>query len=395
MARKTTKSTRSKRPRETLNPVILRKKRRAPEMAEEVPPSSVEGGSSATDSSFGSPSRSFREYFGGSSTPKSYSQFRGIHSLPTPEPRTNRNSPLPQFSWADQENVWGLMVRKDLIYVHSETVLERHPALQPRMRAILLDWLIEVCEVYRLHRDTYYLAQDVIDRYLAKSSDLPKNQLQLLGITALFLAAKMEEIYPPKLTEFAYVTDGACQESEILEKEMSILVALNWDLTPVTVNGWLSTYLQISAARKEKKGKGEQNFLFPGFSACSFVQVAQLVDLCMLDVDCLRFTYSVLAASAIHHMISPSVASAVSGYKTVDLTDCIEWMVPFVTVVKEDSKEGSGTLAKSGHEIQVHHVNLQLLEKVLILKKSSEPKRDRVATSGAVLGLLTPPSTAE
>lgn len=365
-------------------------------MAEDVPPLSVEGGTSATDSSFGSPDRSSREYFDGSSTPTSYSRFRGIHSLPTPEPRSSRSSPFPQFSWADQENVWGLMVRKDVIYVHSATVLERHPALQPRMRAILLDWLIEVCEVYRLQRDTYYLAQDIVDRYLANSSDLPKNQLQLIGITALFLAAKMEEIYPPKLSEFAYVTDGACQENEILEKEMSILVALNWDLTPVTANGWLSTYLQISAARKEKKGKGgERNFLFPGFSACSFVQVAQLLDLCMLDVDCLRFTYSILAASAIHHMVSPSMASAVSGYKTVDLTDCIEWMVPFATVVKEDSKEASGTLAKSGHEIQVHHVNLPLLEKALTLKKSSEPTRDRVATSAAVLGLLTPPSASQ
>lgn len=43
------------------------------------------------------------------------------------------------------------------------------------------------------------------------------------GITCLFLAAKVEEIYPPKVTEFAYVTDGACTESAILEHEMSVL----------------------------------------------------------------------------------------------------------------------------------------------------------------------------
>ncbi|KAH6946515.1 hypothetical protein HPB50_013778 [Hyalomma asiaticum] len=175
---------------------MLRKKRRAPATAEETPsPDASESFEEAptTDNCFGSPDRSDTSYFCGGGTPKSYSQFRGIHGLPTPEPRACRNSPLPQFSWADQENVWSLMVHKDLIYVHSASVLERHPALQPRMRAILLDWLIEVCEVYRLHRDTYYLAQDILDRYLAKSSNLPKNQLQLLGITSLFLAAKMEE----------------------------------------------------------------------------------------------------------------------------------------------------------------------------------------------------------
>lgn len=286
------------------------------------------------------------------------------------------------------------MIRKDVLYVHSASVLDRHPALQPRMRAILLDWLIEVCEVYRLHRDTYYLAQDILDRYLAQSSNLPKNQLQLLGITALFIASKMEEIYPPKLAEFAYVTDGACQEAEILDKELSILVALKWDLTPVTVNGWLSTYLQV-AAKKDKKNKAAKNFLYRGFSACSFVQVAQLVDLCMLDVDCLQFTYSIIAASAIHHMMSPALASAVSGYKTVELAACIEWMVPFATVIK-GLKETTGTSGKPEHEIQIHHVNLQLMEKALCLKKeaiaSLESKRDKLATgSSTVLGLLTPP----
>ncbi|KAF2350647.1 Cyclin N-terminal, partial [Trinorchestia longiramus] len=52
---------------------------------------------------------------------------------------------------------------------------------------------------------------------------VPKQQLQLLGVTCLFIAAKVEEIYPPKLSEFAYVTDGACQEAEIIEKELIVV----------------------------------------------------------------------------------------------------------------------------------------------------------------------------
>lgn len=70
-------------------------------------------------------------------------------------------------------------------------MFQRHPTLQPRMRAILLDWLIEVCEVYKLHRETYYLAMDYIDRYLSIHQNVPKNQLQLIGITCLFIAAKV------------------------------------------------------------------------------------------------------------------------------------------------------------------------------------------------------------
>lgn len=43
------------------------------------------------------------------------------------------------------------------------------------------------------------------------------------GITCLFIAAKVEEIYPPKIAEFAFVTDGACSENEILDMELVIL----------------------------------------------------------------------------------------------------------------------------------------------------------------------------
>ncbi len=60
--------------------------------------------------------------------------------------------------------------------------------------------------MYRLHRETFYLAVDFLDRFLGISSNIPKNRLQLIGVTCLFIGAKLEEIYPPKLQEFAYVT---------------------------------------------------------------------------------------------------------------------------------------------------------------------------------------------
>ena len=52
--------------------------------------------------------------------------------------------------------------------------------------------MFQVCEVYRLHRESFYLGTDFIDRFLSKQSNIQKHQLQLIGITALFIAAKME-----------------------------------------------------------------------------------------------------------------------------------------------------------------------------------------------------------
>lgn len=143
-----------------------------------------------------------------------------------------RASPLPVLNWANREEVWKIMLNKEKTYLRDEHFLQRHPLLQPKMRAILLDWLMEVCEVYKLHRETFYLAQDFFDRYMATQENIVKTVLQLIGISSLFIAAKLEEIYPPKLHQFAYVTDGACSGDEILTMELVIMQALEWRLVP-------------------------------------------------------------------------------------------------------------------------------------------------------------------
>ena len=65
-------------------------------------------------------------------------------------PIESRKSPLPPLDWADSEEVWRTMLRKELNYVRDQNMFDKHPALHARMRAILLDWLIEVsiCELY-------------------------------------------------------------------------------------------------------------------------------------------------------------------------------------------------------------------------------------------------------
>lgn len=128
--------------------------------------------------------------------PATWSELRTATCFLTPSSSknvSNRPSPLPSFSWADGSQVWSLMCMGDqkTVTQRNPQMFQRHPTLQPRMRAILLDWLIEVCEVYKLHRETYYLAMDYIDRYLSIHQNVPKNQLQLIGITCLFIAAKV------------------------------------------------------------------------------------------------------------------------------------------------------------------------------------------------------------
>lgn len=56
------------------------------------------------------------------------------------------------------------------------------------MRSILIDWLIEVAEEYKLQRETLFLTVNYIDRFLSQMS-VQRCKLQLVGAAAMFLAA--------------------------------------------------------------------------------------------------------------------------------------------------------------------------------------------------------------
>jgi cyclin B len=97
------------------------------------------------------------------------------------------------------------------------------------MRAILVDWLIDVHMKFKLLPETLFITVNLIDRFLSKKS-ISKSKLQLLGVSSLMIATKYEEIYPPTLSDFVYITDKAYSRDDILTMESSILVALDFDI---------------------------------------------------------------------------------------------------------------------------------------------------------------------
>ncbi|KAK5878576.1 hypothetical protein CesoFtcFv8_023974 [Champsocephalus esox] len=108
------------------------------------------------------------------------------------------------------------------------TYLQGHE-VTGNMRAILVDWLVQVSLKFRLLQETMYLTVGIIDRFL-QDNPVPKKQLQLVGVTAMFLASKYEEMYPPEISDFAYVTDKAYTAAEIRDMEMAILRVLKFQL---------------------------------------------------------------------------------------------------------------------------------------------------------------------
>ncbi|XP_068849040.1 G1/S-specific cyclin-E1 isoform X3 [Capricornis sumatraensis] len=256
-------------------------------------------------------------------------------------PSSSRASPLPVLNWANREEVWKIMLNKEKTYLRDKHLMQRHPLLQPKMRAILLDWL-------------------------------------------------MEEIYPPKLHQFAYVTDGACSGDEILTMELIIMKALKWHLSPLTIVSWLNVYMQVAYLNDFYE------VLLPQYPQQIFIQIAELLDLCVLDVGCLEFSYGVLAASALYHFSSSELMQKVSGYQWCDIEKCVKWMVPFAIVIRETGssklKHFRGVPAEDAHNIQTHINSLDLLDKAQA-KKAILSEENRI--SPLPTGVLTPPQSSK
>jgi len=119
--------------------------------------------------------------------------------------------------------------------------MAKQPDINMNMRAILVDWLVEVSEEYKLHDETLYLAVNYIDRFLSQMSVL-RGKLQLVGTAAMFIAAKFEEIYPPELGEFVYITDDTYSKKQVLRMEHLILKVLNFEMATPTPGVYLRRF---------------------------------------------------------------------------------------------------------------------------------------------------------
>lgn len=108
--------------------------------------------------------------------------------------------------------------------------MDHQEDLEWKMRGILVDWLIEVHTRFHLLPETLFLAVNIIDRFLSNKV-VQLDRLQLVGVTAMFIASKYEEVLSPHVANFRHVADDGFTEAEILSAERYILGALNYDLS--------------------------------------------------------------------------------------------------------------------------------------------------------------------
>ncbi|KAH0564982.1 hypothetical protein GP486_001630 [Trichoglossum hirsutum] len=107
--------------------------------------------------------------------------------------------------------------------------MDNQAEIQWSMRSVLMDWLIQVHHRFCLLPETLFLSVNYIDRFLScKIVSLGK--LQLVGATAIFVAAKYEEINCPSVQEIVFMVDSGYSVDEILKAERFMLSMLQFEL---------------------------------------------------------------------------------------------------------------------------------------------------------------------
>lgn len=107
--------------------------------------------------------------------------------------------------------------------------MDNQTEIQWSMRAVLIDWVVQVHIRFSLLPETLFLAVNYIDRFLS-TKIVSLGKLQLVGATAIFLAAKYEEINCPSVGEIVYMVDGGYTNEEILKAERYMLSMLQFEL---------------------------------------------------------------------------------------------------------------------------------------------------------------------
>ncbi|XP_075674452.1 cyclin-A3-4-like [Castanea sativa] len=187
------------------------------------------------------------------------------------------------------------------------------------MREILVNWLVEVAEEYKLVSDTIYLTISYIDRFLS-SNVVSKSKIQLLGVSCMLNASQYEEISPPNVEDFCYITDNSYTKEEVMDMEREVQKILNFEMGIPTIKNFLRIYTR---AAQENCNSSNLQFELLG---------CYLAELSLLDYRCVRFLPSVVAASAIfltRFTIQPEMhpwslaLQCYTGYRPFDLMECV------------------------------------------------------------------------
>ena len=210
-----------------------------------------------------------------------------------------------------------LQDEKNLLYKPKIGYMNMQNDINEQMRAILIDWLIEVHYRFRLKSETLFQTVWIIDTYLSMFPII-RARLQLLGIASLLISCKSQEIYYPQLNELIDITDGAYIKDELIEMEAHVLKVLNFNIVSPTSNDF------YNIIAKAFNFDNRQFFLGKYFLESS-----------LIDYQMIKYSSSVIAVSCAYIVMK---FFSINNYKCLYSDEVIKENCP-QKVIKDAARE--------------------------------------------------------
>lgn len=173
--------------------------------------------------------------------------------------QTNHAIPSLMSEYAECSFRFWVSRQRYFTQLMSEKIVQKE--IVPGMRELLMDWLIQVHNHFTLRSETLHLCAALLDRYL-EVRQLPKRHLQLVGLTCLLMACKIEEIYPPEVDHLAQFVgsspsderSGASKaKDDMLAYEVDILNILQFDVCLPTGLRFLDRLATLASMTRSEK----------------------------------------------------------------------------------------------------------------------------------------------
>jgi len=188
----------------------------------------------------------------------------------------------PQYVTEYTPDIYRVLQREEANLLPTPSYMDKHANLNAKMRAILVDWLVDVHKKYKLRAETLFQAISLVDRFLERKRQTQRRQLQLVGVTALLIAAKFEELHPPQINDFVYVTDKAYTREEVIRMEVVMLSVLEFQVCRPNAAHFLERYSQVNGCTGAHRDLAQY-----------------LLELTLVDYKMIRYAPSHLASGAL------------------------------------------------------------------------------------------------
>eukprot|EP00742_Colponemidia_sp_Colp-10_P003371 GILJ01003590.1.p1 GENE.GILJ01003590.1~~GILJ01003590.1.p1 ORF type:complete len:505 (-),score=83.55 GILJ01003590.1:547-2061(-) len=229
----------------------------------------------------------------------------------------------------------------------------------PRYRTILIDWLSEVNDEFKLKTEVLFLAVRYIDMFLSQHM-VSRSHLQNLGVTCMLLSSKMEEVSPPLVDDFVFITAQTYTAVQIREMEQLALRVLDWQLNTPHLLTYMSWFLEL--ARSEERTA----------QLAQFFARMSLLDHAFSGIAPSKLVCACIALAGITRQIDNPWSSRAEAYIGYSLEDLVPSIIKLWELHRDAPARPQQSIRRKFVEDQFQSGNILALDRVTLLAALSK-----------------------